>query len=1596
MISRSESLSLFFFSRFIGFYRNCYEKSLKPPQDKMLKFLSSECVCSFVELINALYTETSPDQSQYLNHQLKYTFKSKHKKIDTINQDAHNFYSQFTKWLAQISVTTELTDLDYEIKKLCLNLIPQFSSSYLNSLKYYATINYLLHDLFKRDEFFASQNENLEYFIQRIMKYNEDKAINNELKSWLTYVFIQNQMNKKKKTFAQTSEIFRAQVQFVLKQIDCHFNYSLLFVPSNLSRISKSGEDSSGACDLVKNLFKCSWIYIVDVLTGFVLNTSLTQLEQTLFFDSLESSAQKQLIQNENLSADLSFELVAFKSCLDCLYQIMSIISNFDSMDKELSQLVFLLEENCFNRNNFNSEFDISLNQLICLDFLFYSSTQLVCNLETPKERAYFFKSNNQILWNNLLETYFFCLNLKTSSNQEDLDLDEPKSESLFEKTLNRFNSKTPNYFKKKQVFFKSVYENLDRLETTKMQQSISLDSSELTTAGFRMTNQQEIIIKNIFLFLTQETSIKQVFNKHELIDILSSRMDFYLNEKLFKSIEKNLDNLWIYSAQMCQFSKRFLQNTSASNRHEHSTFNNLIIDKLDELLTKLIEKFSYSPSGVILPCAPLPPLATRHDQPFCFKPFSLFSMFIIELWLNVYLDYFINVCSTLDENNESLVDISLTKKLISLIQKSFETYLNISSARTYLTTHSVDLITDSSSTDSSSSNLNEFLQIESLLEHSFVNKFSCHDNTTNLLLKSATSVLFTHENDHFKELCLLDEACHFNNLFFLPFKFLMKNKSLNSLLQDTILVTICELVETYSIRIKSSWQSLFSCLDKVNLNEKKFKIKSVSSSKSSSYSSISSISSSSSSSNASSSDLTFKFDSFRLRTSSLIDIFNIYLSLASNSTCILAQGAFDFIKCLSNYLQYSPEIKINSDLAYQDDLIIDYNNNNDLNQLNDEDERFNLITSDYDHLCELSNSNNTNTTIRPFLNCFDKLVCILTSKIGTSLFSQANFKIDYSLKPAQANTNKIAKLNSFELTEDFANLNILLNDYLSQIERKNLFKIFSFLIDSISLRICLAFDELNCVQLALYLDSLLYRLVELKQFVLVGYALVEIIFKNLQSQIDLIELKLENNLKKLKTKLVNEKLFKNVLFLARFMQKRVESAASLLNQLVVESNEDSPLFTSLIKCNLSRLLNLITKCMSRKLAKFDSACDVDLTSLKELFANCFKLDSLSEKLTESIKLFHSISLNEMKNLLKHYKQEDVQYVNLDVVSNEHISTSWKYYTIKKAFSLAREILFYKLSRNDHEELETTMQSEERNFYRDITLKFRSERSVFADQNEVNLTSFVLAFKFHLGLVDLVIYNENDSFLSLLNESYLLSLKLDKLIPFKILITKLFGLQHDSNCLANFIQLTKSTCLGLVNLWLKQRKLNNLDAVDPSDLEVKMSEPQCEPNSYFVYFIHHLTNYYFGLNERAHSFKLEKSYICNFLSDLDASSESQVSKLFKMHQEHNKALMLSLTNTSVDEQETPVINNEMNDFKNRYQIWSIEIVPLILADLSSLEVYDKNLLIALANLIEVFNSCSPYCQCSTLDHNDENYEKAKQVSLQLMVSIFKIVKSSLQ
>jgi hypothetical protein len=158
---------------------------------------------------------------------------------------------------------------------------------------------------------------------------------------------------------------------------------------------------------------------------------------------------------------------------------------------------------------------------------------------------------------------------------------------------------------------------------------------------------------------------------------------------------------------------------------------------------------------------------------------------------------------------------------------------------------------------------------------------------------------------------------------------------------------------------------------------------------------------------------------------------------------------------------------------------------------------------------------------------------------------------------------------------------------------------------------------------------------------------------------------------------------------------------------------------------------------------------------------------------------------------------------------------------------------------DDNNQLRSSI--DDKNFYRNFTLKFHLLHQNQPDEtqttddfairknklfniehnhidapnenvNEVNLTSFIMMYKFHFDLIALIRglvcssssnqHNHVFSMIGLLkcfNQTYIATLKLDYVFSFKILLSKIFYLNCESS-LANFINLTNQSFLAIIHL----------------------------------------------------------------------------------------------------------------------------------------------------------------------------------------------------
>lgn len=378
--------------------------------------------------------------------------------------------------------------------------------------------------------------------------------------------------------------------------------------------------------------------------------------------------------------------------------------------------------------------------------------------------------------------------------------------------------------------------------------------------------------------------------------------------------------------------------------------------------------------------------------------------------------------------------------------------------------------------------------------------------------------------------------------------------------------------------------------------------------------------------------------------------------------------------------------------------------------------------------------------------------------------------------------------------------------------------------------------------------------------------------------------------------------------------------------------------------------------------------------------------------------------------------------------------------------------------------------NEEQNFYRDFTIKLGSSShtrqkratNLFSSENEeaneckqINLNCFITALKFQHSLLNLAkticFKFEMDlktrcDLLKLFNLTYLISIKLDRFLSFKILLSKIFYLNYENN-LANFVSLTKCAYLCINNFYFEyvlnetSRFSANFELTSFVDVESQLdgilsqngehNEVKSLLEKYVALFIFHFSKCYLHLNEKAHNFKLDDVYLNNLMDKYDNKEacenmeiNEEVIELFKIHKEHNKALtMLNLTKmtqSTLSKSPSSVVGcrgggggndeNEANnsnlayirkDFRFRYQIWSYKMINYFL------NYFNKNSLVQklstqscknIAQLIVVFNSCSSYCQCSVVvqDENISKFNKqsVKATSVKLLSSILNSIKTN--
>ncbi|CAF0784780.1 unnamed protein product [Brachionus calyciflorus] len=1504
---------------FIGYYRNSYEQSIKA-NDKLLQFLSLECMHSYVKLIYDLFEENinMKQKSNCIDILSFHTNENNRPKMEfndqtnlKIRESAYSFVDSIYAFLSNLPKVNEL-NLEFEIKKFSLNLI-EISNLYelsflkINSYKVlitsYLSIYLILKKFYTKilnlsNLTFNSDKNHQDFFIYRIFMYDEcdfaqDDKLNEskiKFKFWLecVYEFILkesvNQLDKIKNL--NTDDL-----SSLLKQIDCLTKLKISKKKSNLPNIK---------IELVKKLLKCSWSYLIDVLMGYLLNSKLDNLEAIFFNEKIESIYDSLI---EDINNEVTINNFAFKSILDSLFQIIKILTYLDGMDKELNQLYFILSESNFYKNNslLKSYDELSLNKIICLDFVLYTTTELIFNSEFHGHVS------SEVLWKYLIQTVFFSFSLQ--ANLEIPNIDMTKSPSS---TLSKY------FFSKKQKLFRSVYSNLnDNLnEPESLNRTKSFDLNEKLQLN-------EQILKNLFYFLNKsQFKINLKTNKMDLIDSLAKKAYDILFNKM-----SNFDHIWQLGSNLCLFSKRFLVDEPKFRiQNEYFSFNYLILDKLEDFLGKLMSKE--------------------------------ISIFFTDLWLNVFLNYFQKIfskcCSVnqiplnqdlkkksffklrkkISKKNDFeslfLVDFSICKKLIYLIQNLFEIYnnsgcginfLEAEKFQKFLQEKKLDLVRTPSTDSSISTPIpteHNFTEPDDLIRKLEIYKTNFNKNSSSLTLKlfynNTSSLLVPRSHSNLRDYHSIDEIFNINSLLLLPFKRLMLKKSLETNLKDAILSAVCEVVERTSFRSKNFWAVIFFCLSRVTLNEikKKKKIRKYSprslddsfESSTSVHSDLSVYSSNSDLSNNSSSNesdrndsfyiptLPYRFESYRIRLNSLIDVFNIFLSISQSSNHILAYGSYDFLKCVSNYLQY--KIAIQVDFKIPSELkcikIVDSNDEevNDKNKVSSDEEDLFLsandysiqerhyhFTSNYEHLCELSNADNSNTQIKPFILCIQKIFEILTQKRNdfksdlkdSPSIQIRNFEIldleknpileidELSCYNLSSYTRKLIEIN-FDHEIELQNLNSKFKEFFKK-DGKNYSKILVYFFKCLSSRVCLAQDEINSVQIVQILFDFSTKLVEINELETLGYIILEIFIQDLIFFIDLSELK--NAKCELDSKVeakFNPKLLENTFFMSSLTCKIVEKLISLVI-LYSEKVQDNSFWREILFSIAIKLFLLLAKCLIKKFTAFDSLLDINfVTNLDDLYVAFFKLNDsyLNEICLTSIRLFHALSLVPFETLIKNYgSEENSEFSNLEVLTQK-CKTAWELHNVKKTFSLAKSLLNYENFQKSHQSIndlvdviqgiddESLLEDDEKidsnddkNFFRDFSLKFSQNLNSKTSQifhecidfKQVNLTCFINAFKFHSNFLNLLNFvslmpNLDHSpvfmyeILKCLSLSYLTSIQLEQNLALKILLSKIFYLNYETY-LASFINLTKKSFFLINSLYFKKRimdfnfKLNDLN-----------------------------------------------------------------------------------------------------------------------------------------------------------------------------------------
>lgn len=417
---------------------------------------------------------------------------------------------------------------------------------------------------------------------------------------------------------------------------------------------------------------------------------------------------------------------------------------------------------------------------------------------------------------------------------------------------------------------------------------------------------------------------------------------------------------------------------------------------------------------------------------------------------------------------------------------------------------------------------------------------------------------------------------------------------------------------------------------------------------------------------NLSFSPLSVRFSSIQTRMDSLVHIFNAYLNLASSSSLVLISGGVEFVKCVSTFIRNHHstfKIEYNSENLFfeqfesheanrertgdskEKELLEEIDDDSDLYMESNKSSGDQKSVTEVERLVELSKTQNPNSQIKPFLVCVQKMFRIilkhLTSldisskqsevvQMNQLLIETNRFEVTLT-EFIQAKKIPLAWLNEkinrlsfeafgkhefieFEAIEDLAILHANFEDFLKHKDGLNLNKLIIYSVDSLCESVFCTHNELNSVEIVELINDIIIKLVDLNQFRLVGYLLIQIVIKKLDREIDYYELIRSKSMMIIN----NGNYTSNLFFVSQLFSHRINSLIAIIEKIIDVLPKEDEQNIVILNTILNRLFYIITKATIRKLDKFDSLIDLDF-KFDNLFKKCFELGILSCKVNKKI-----------------------------------------------------------------------------------------------------------------------------------------------------------------------------------------------------------------------------------------------------------------------------------------------------------------------------------------------------------------------------------------